>query len=93
MALSNEKLLCQESIKPFKKWLTQGSEEQKDAFVKGFDSVIPEEWVRCFNTKELELLVCGIQEINVDDWKKYTIYRHYSKKSKQVIWFWQASAL
>nr|XP_009685299.1 PREDICTED: NEDD4-like E3 ubiquitin-protein ligase WWP2 [Struthio camelus australis] len=39
--------------------------------------------------KELELMLCGMQEIDMNDWQKNTIYRHYTKHSKQIQWFWQ----
>ena len=28
------------------------------------------------------------QEIDVEDWQRNTIYRHYAKTSKQIQWFW-----
>lgn len=34
-------------------------------------------------------MLCGMQEIDVDDWMKNTIYRHYNRNSKQIVWFWQ----
>jgi hypothetical protein len=34
-------------------------------------------------------MLCGMQEIDVDDWQRNTIYRHYTKSSKQIQWFWQ----
>ncbi|KAF2987931.1 hypothetical protein EK904_005136 [Melospiza melodia maxima] len=36
-----------------------------------------------------ELMLCGMQEIDMNDWQKNTIYRHYTKNSKQIQWFWQ----
>ena len=30
-----------------------------------------------------------MQEIDVDDWQRNTVYRHYTRSSKQIIWFWQ----
>lgn len=27
----------------------------------------------------------------MNDWQKNTIYRHYTKNSKQIQWFWQVS--
>ena len=44
-----------------------------------------------FDERELELMLCGMQEIDVDDWQRNTIYRHYTKSSKQIQWFWQVS--
>ncbi|XP_015262187.1 PREDICTED: NEDD4-like E3 ubiquitin-protein ligase WWP2 [Gekko japonicus] len=68
---------------------TRGVEEQTKAFLDGFNEVAPLEWLRYFDEKELELMLCGMQEIDLSDWQKNAIYRHYTKNSKQVQWFWQ----
>uniref|UniRef100_A0A8C3A7L6 E3 ubiquitin-protein ligase n=1 Tax=Cyclopterus lumpus TaxID=8103 RepID=A0A8C3A7L6_CYCLU len=68
---------------------TRGVEEQTKAFLDGFNEVVPLEWLRYFDEKELELMLCGMQEIDMADWQKNTIYRHYTKNSKQIHWFWQ----
>uniref|UniRef100_A0A8C3MP93 E3 ubiquitin-protein ligase n=1 Tax=Geospiza parvula TaxID=87175 RepID=A0A8C3MP93_GEOPR len=68
---------------------TRGVEEQTKAFLDGFNEVVPLEWLLYFDEKELELMLCGMQEIDMNDWQKNTIYRHYTKNSKQIQWFWQ----
>uniref|UniRef100_A0A8C6XWW6 E3 ubiquitin-protein ligase n=1 Tax=Naja naja TaxID=35670 RepID=A0A8C6XWW6_NAJNA len=68
---------------------TRGVEEQTKAFLDGFNEVAPLEWLRYFDEKELELMLCGMQEIDLSDWQKNTIYRHYTKSSKPIQWFWQ----
>ncbi|XP_038223686.1 NEDD4-like E3 ubiquitin-protein ligase WWP2 isoform X4 [Dermochelys coriacea] len=68
---------------------TRGVEEQTKAFLDGFNEVAPLEWLRYFDEKELELMLCGMQEMDMSDWQKNTIYRHYTKNSKQIQWFWQ----
>uniref|UniRef100_A0A8D2LHX8 HECT-type E3 ubiquitin transferase n=1 Tax=Varanus komodoensis TaxID=61221 RepID=A0A8D2LHX8_VARKO len=68
---------------------TRGVEEQTKAFLDGFNEVAPLEWLRYFDEKELELMLCGMQEIDMSDWQKNAIYRHYTKNSKQIQWFWQ----
>jgi len=30
-----------------------------------------------------------MQNIDVDDWQRNTVYRHYAPQSKQIQWFWQ----
>uniref|UniRef100_A0A1I8FFY6 HECT-type E3 ubiquitin transferase n=1 Tax=Macrostomum lignano TaxID=282301 RepID=A0A1I8FFY6_9PLAT len=45
--------------------------------------------LRYFDERELELMLCGMQEIDVDDWERSTIYRHYNRSSKQVQWLWR----
>ena len=53
--------------------------------------MVPLEWLKYFDERELELMLCGMQEIDVDDWQRNSIYRHYNRNSKQVVWFWQVS--
>lgn len=43
-----------------------------------------------FNEQELELLISGLPEIDVDDWKSNTEYQNYSASSPQIQWFWRA---
>ncbi|CAG5021711.1 unnamed protein product [Parnassius apollo] len=69
--------------------MTRGIEEQTSAFLDGFNEVVPLEWLKYFDERELELMLCGMQEIDVDDWQRNAIYRHYTRTSKQVAWFWQ----
>lgn len=68
--------------------MTRGIETQTKAFLDGFNEVVPLEWLQYYDERELELIICGMQNIDVDDWQKNTIYRHYTKTSKQVLWFW-----
>lgn len=70
--------------------LNRGIEEQTKAFLDGFNEVVPLYWLSCFDERELELMLCGMQEIDLDDWMRNSVYRHYTRNSKQVIWFWQA---
>lgn len=37
----------------------------------------------------LQVMLCGMQEIDLVDWQRNTIYRHYARSSKQILWFWQ----
>lgn len=69
--------------------MTRGIEDQTKAFLEGFNSVVPLEWLKYFDERELELMLCGMQEIDVEDWQRNTIYRHYTRNSKQILWFWQ----
>lgn len=73
--------------------MTRGIEQQTQAFLDGFNEVVPIEWLKYFDERELELLLCGMQEIDVEDWQRHTIYRHYTRSSKPVVWFWQVSIL
>jgi E3 ubiquitin-protein ligase HUWE1 len=56
----------------------------------GFHDIIPADLVAIFNEQELELLISGLPEIDVDDWKGNTEYHNYSASSPQIQWFWRA---
>uniref|UniRef100_A0A4W3IVG6 E3 ubiquitin-protein ligase n=1 Tax=Callorhinchus milii TaxID=7868 RepID=A0A4W3IVG6_CALMI len=68
---------------------TRGVEEQTRAFLDGFNEVVPLQWLQYFDEKELEVMLCGMQEVDLTDWQRNTVYRHYTRNSKQIIWFWQ----
>lgn len=40
-----------------------------------------------------QVMLCGMQEIDLTDWQRNTIYRHYTRNSKQIVWFWQVGVL
>uniref|UniRef100_A0A8C7IJA7 HECT-type E3 ubiquitin transferase n=1 Tax=Oncorhynchus kisutch TaxID=8019 RepID=A0A8C7IJA7_ONCKI len=79
-----------EYIRLVAEWrLSRGVEEQTQAFFEGFNEVLPQQYLQYFDAKELEVMLCGMQEIDLTDWQRNTIYRHYARSSKQVLWFWQ----
>jgi hypothetical protein len=44
---------------------------------------------QCLTVGEIQLLLCGVVEIDVEDWKASAQHKGgYSKDSKQVKWFW-----
>lgn len=46
--------------------------------------------IAIFNEQELELLISGLPDIDVDDWKSNTEYHNYTAASQQIQWFWRA---
>ncbi|QMW28503.1 hypothetical protein G4B84_003792 [Aspergillus flavus NRRL3357] len=70
--------------------LVRSVKEQLDNFLKGFHEIIPADLISIFNEQELELLISGLPEIDVDDWKANTEYHNYSASSPQIQWFWRA---
>ncbi|XP_055459157.1 NEDD4-like E3 ubiquitin-protein ligase WWP1 isoform X3 [Psammomys obesus] len=68
---------------------SRGVQEQTKAFLDGFNEVVPLQWLQYFDEKELEVMLCGMQEVDLADWQRNTVYRHYTRNSKQIIWFWQ----
>ncbi|KAL4814068.1 E3 ubiquitin-protein ligase RSP5 [Aspergillus spinulosporus] len=64
-------------------------EEQFNAFMSGFNELIPADLVNVFDERELELLIGGIADIDVDDWKKHTDYRGYQEQDEVIQNFWK----
>lgn len=64
--------------------------EQMNNFLAGFHDMIPKDLVLIFDEQELELLISGLPDIDVSDWKSNTEYHNYSPSSIQIQWFWRA---
>ncbi|KAK6339056.1 hypothetical protein TWF696_009849 [Orbilia brochopaga] len=64
-------------------------EEQFNAFITGFNELIPPDLINVFDERELELLIGGIADIDVDDWKKHTDYRGYTETDEVIQNFWK----
>ncbi|KAF4536533.1 C2 calcium-dependent membrane targeting [Lasiodiplodia theobromae] len=64
-------------------------EEQFNAFIAGFHELIPADLITVFDERELELLIGGIADIDVDDWKKHTDYRGYTESDEVIQNFWK----
>ncbi|AQK40067.1 E3 ubiquitin-protein ligase UPL1 [Zea mays] len=69
--------------------LTTAIRPQINAFLEGFNELIPRELISIFNDKELELLISGLPDIDLDDLKTNTEYSGYSIASPVVQWFWE----
>jgi len=56
----------------------------------GFYDVVPEPLLTIFDFQELELVMCGVPEIDIGDWRENTEYSGLlTKRDKVVIWFWE----
>lgn len=66
--------------------------EQMNSFLEGFGSIVPLALLKIFDEHELELLMCGIQNIDVKDWKKNTLYKgDYYANHIIIQWFWRVN--
>lgn len=63
--------------------------DQFGAFMEGLLELIPKDLITVFDERELELLIGGMSEIDMDDWTKFTDYRGYEKTDQVIEWFWQ----
>jgi len=77
------KLVCQMKM-------TGAIRKQLSAFLEGFYDIIPRRLIAIFNEQELELLLSGLPDINIDDLKANTEYHKYTATSLQIVWFWRA---
>ncbi|XP_011213379.2 E3 ubiquitin-protein ligase HUWE1 [Bactrocera dorsalis] len=64
--------------------------QQLDAFLEGFYDIIPKHLISIFNEQELELLISGLPDIDIEDLRANTEYHKYTSKSLQIQWFWRA---
>lgn len=43
-----------------------------------------------FNEQELELLISGTPDIDVDEWRAATDYHGYTSADPVIVWWWRA---
>lgn len=77
------RLVCQEKM-------TGSIRKQLSAFLEGFYDIIPKRLISIFNEQELELLISGLPNIDIEDLKASTEYHKYLPNSLQIQWFWRA---
>lgn len=71
------KLVCQMKM-------TGAIRKQIDSFLEGFYEIIPKRLISIFDEQELELLISGLPNIDLDDLKANTEYHKYTENSLQV---------
>uniref|UniRef100_A0A1L8DTE2 HECT-type E3 ubiquitin transferase n=1 Tax=Nyssomyia neivai TaxID=330878 RepID=A0A1L8DTE2_9DIPT len=64
--------------------------QQLNAFLDGFYDIIPKRLISIFNEQELELLISGLPNVDIEDLRANTEYHKYSPNSIQIQWFWRA---
>ncbi|KAH9287706.1 hypothetical protein KI387_031823 [Taxus chinensis] len=69
--------------------LTTAIRPQINAFLEGFNELVARNLISIFNDKELELLISGLPEIDLDDLRTNTEYAGYSAASPVIQWFWE----
>jgi HECT-domain (ubiquitin-transferase) len=77
----------------FKYRMLERIKPQLNELLLGFYDVIPEPLLTVFDFQELELLMCGLPEIDLDDWKEHTEYsgdyENTGAEAAACQWFWQ----
>lgn len=59
-----------------------------DAFLEGFHELVPPELVSIFDAQELELLISGLPDIDLDDLRAHTEYHGYKVTDPVISYFW-----
>ena len=78
-------------INLFIKWrLVKRVKNQMQAFLMGFHDIIPRKSIQIFQENELESLICGIQQLDLKDWRSNTAYSGgYYPRHSTIRWFWK----
>uniref|UniRef100_A0AAZ3P0E1 HECT-type E3 ubiquitin transferase n=1 Tax=Oncorhynchus tshawytscha TaxID=74940 RepID=A0AAZ3P0E1_ONCTS len=81
-----------EYIERMAKWrVERGVVQQTEALVRGFYEVVDSRLVSVFDARELELVIAGTAEIDLNDWRTNTEYRGgYHDGHIVMRWFWGA---
>ena len=61
-----------------------GIEPQFLALQKGFNELIPQQLLKSFDERELELVIGGLGKIDLEDWKGNTRLKNCQPETKQV---------
>mmetsp|Transcript_4108 Transcript_4108/g.15469 ORF Transcript_4108/g.15469 Transcript_4108/m.15469 type:complete len:1103 (-) Transcript_4108:1031-4339(-) len=65
---------------------------QVELILEGIYEVIPKPYFQLFDEKEIELLLCGNPELDLNDWKEHTKLEGYEENDPAVDIFWQTVA-
>ncbi|XP_033020187.1 E3 ubiquitin-protein ligase NEDD4-like isoform X15 [Lacerta agilis] len=69
-------------------------QKQMNAFLEGFTELLPTDLIKIFDENELELLMCGLGDVDVNDWRQHTIYKNgYCPNHPVIQWYWKAVLL
>ncbi|OCH84897.1 hypothetical protein OBBRIDRAFT_891524 [Obba rivulosa] len=64
--------------------------DQIESLLTGFYEIIPKDLISIFNEQELELLISGTPDIDVDEWRSATEYNGYTSSDPVIVWWWRA---
>lgn len=69
-------------------------QKQMNAFLEGFTELIPIDLIKIFDENELELLMCGLGDVDVNDWRQHSLYKNgYCPNHPVIQWYWKAVLL
>ncbi|XP_063745591.1 E3 ubiquitin-protein ligase NEDD4-like isoform X7 [Eleginops maclovinus] len=69
-------------------------QKQMNAFLEGFTELIIIDLIKIFDENELELLMCGLGDVDVNDWRQHSVYKNgYCPNHPVIQWFWKVVLL
>jgi len=71
----------------FRHVLFESVSTQVCVLLKGFYEAVPQEHLLLFDYQELDYLLCGADDIDVDEWRQHA---HCEGDQQVVSWFWEA---
>ncbi|KAE9358421.1 hypothetical protein PR003_g1288 [Phytophthora rubi] len=75
-----------------RKWqylMVESVAPQLQTFLRGLYEIIPRELLLLFDPEEFNFLLCGSDEIDVDDWERNAKYSEDLHNHRALKWFWE----
>jgi E3 ubiquitin-protein ligase HUWE1 len=68
--------------------MTSAIHSQITSFLDGFYDLVPVEMISIFTPTELELLISGLPDIDIEDLRVHSDYHQYRATDDLIQWFW-----
>lgn len=68
--------------------LTRLVEAQMESIRSGFNDLILASALGDFTAGEIEQLICGVAEIDVEKWRSNTVHVNFTAALENIGWFW-----
>jgi E3 ubiquitin-protein ligase HUWE1 len=62
---------------------------QIDWFLNGLYELVPADLISIFSPQELELLICGLPDVDLEDLAANTDYHQFRESDDPIRWFWE----
>lgn len=69
--------------------MTIAIKSQIECFLDGLYELVPTDLISIFSPQELELLICGLPDIDLEDLIANTEYHQYKDSDDVIQWFWE----
>jgi E3 ubiquitin-protein ligase HUWE1 len=68
--------------------MTNAIRSQIESFLDGFYDLVPPELISIFSPSEVELLICGLPDVDIEDLRLNTEYHQYRPSDQIICFFW-----